>query len=251
MSHGAIGRKRGRKNDFGRRQARMKKADKYLEALKNIDGWVIVSDWAKKFAEMYPDELAKAEEQAKNQKNDTTGLREIAARISSRLSTGGFDKDVEIDDSERPRKVRYISKDELEAKATQEVAEDLEPITRKEIEARAENKMALHELYRLDEFRNIQKAFKSFFNIDFELDHAKALLNPNDSGEHHPDNFQLLFKYHNARKNNANWQRFTLDEQIAYIRKALELHSLVAERMEFAMDVNVLESLLERLKRVY
>ena len=34
--------------------------------------------------------LAKAEKEAANQKNDTTGLRKRAARISSRLSSGGF-----------------------------------------------------------------------------------------------------------------------------------------------------------------
>lgn len=62
-------------------------SEKYLESLKTIGEWVIVSEWAKKFTELYPDEYAKAEAQARNQKNDTTGLREIAARISSRLST--------------------------------------------------------------------------------------------------------------------------------------------------------------------
>ena len=91
----------------------MKITEKYLEALKTFTDYVTVSEWAQRFSEMFPDELQKANEQAANQKHDTTGLREIAARISSRLSTGGYSKEVLIDDSERPRKVKYITKDEL------------------------------------------------------------------------------------------------------------------------------------------
>lgn len=229
----------------------MKIQEKYLEALKKFDNYVIVSEWAQRFAELYPDELSKANEQAQKQKNATTGLRELAARISSRLARNEFNGLVEIDDSERPRKVRYITKEELEQKTVQEIEEDLEPLTRREIEAKAENTMALAELYRLDEFRNIQKAFKTFFNIDFELDHAKALLNKSESGDHHPDNFQLLFKYHNAKKNNSNWKRFTMEEQITYIQKALELHALVADQLDVKIDQRILNSLMQRLKAVY
>ena len=86
----------------------MTKAQKYLEALKTFDDWVIVSEWAIKVGELYPDLLAEANAQAEKQANPTTGLRELAARISSRLSSGGF-PEVEVDESERPRKVRYIS----------------------------------------------------------------------------------------------------------------------------------------------
>ena len=76
----------------------MTKTQKYLEALKTFDDWVIVSEWAMRVGELYPDILEAANEQAINQANETTGLRELAARISSRLSTGGF-PEVEIDDS--------------------------------------------------------------------------------------------------------------------------------------------------------
>jgi small subunit ribosomal protein S18 len=57
---------------------------------------------------MFPEILNEGNEQAKNQANETTGLREIAVRISSRLSKGRF-SDIEIDESERPRKVKYIT----------------------------------------------------------------------------------------------------------------------------------------------
>jgi hypothetical protein len=85
----------------------MTKLQKYLEALKSFEDWVVVSEWAIKVGEIYPDLLEAANVQAANQANETTGLRELAARISSNLSSGGF-PDVEVDDRERPRKVRYI-----------------------------------------------------------------------------------------------------------------------------------------------
>lgn len=66
--------------------------DKYLYALSAAAEWLTVSDWALKVAELFPDLLANADAQAAKQKNDTTGLREIAARLSSRVSSGGFGK---------------------------------------------------------------------------------------------------------------------------------------------------------------
>lgn len=76
----------------------MKITEKYLEALKTFTDYVTVSEWAQRFSEMFPDELQKANEQAANQKQDTTGLREIAARISIALHSLVADKfDVEID----------------------------------------------------------------------------------------------------------------------------------------------------------
>ncbi|WP_419777179.1 HNH endonuclease [Malaciobacter marinus] len=229
----------------------MKINEKYLESLKSFDDYVTVSEWTEKVGILYPDILEKANKEAQNQKNATTGLREIAARIGSRLSTGGFDGFVKIDDTERPRRVKYISKEELDENTTQDIEEDLEPLNRKEIEKYSEDKMALKELYRLDEFRNIQKAFKTFFKLDFELDHAKALLNKQDAGEHHPDNFQLILKYHNGRKSNNNWKRFTIKEQIEYIEKAIELQSLLASRLDIVIDKAILDSILSRLKAVY
>ncbi|WP_419782728.1 HNH endonuclease [Malaciobacter marinus] len=229
----------------------MKINEKYLESLKSFDDYVTVSEWAEKVGILYPDILEKANKEAQNQKNATTGLREIAARIGSRLSTGGFDGFVKIDDTERPRRVKYISKEELDENTTQDIEEDLEPLNRKEIEKYSEDKMALKELYRLDEFRNIQKAFKTFFKLDFELDHAKALLNKQDAGEHHPDNFQLILKYHNGKKSNNNWKRFTIKEQIEYIEKAIELQNLLASRLDIVIDKAILDSILSRLKAVY
>ena len=229
----------------------MKITEKYLEALKTFTDYVTVSEWAQRFSEMFPDELQKANEQAANQKHDTTGLREIAARISSRLSTGGYSKEVLIDDSERPRKVKYITKDELIEQEQIEIDEDIEPLRRQEIINNATNQLEIFALYRITEFENIQKAFKQFFGLDFEIDHAEALLNSEKQGEHHPSNLQLLLKYHNGKKNKNSWNRFTFEEQEDYIKKSVALHSLVADKFDVKIDNKILESLLVRLEKIY
>lgn len=229
----------------------MKITEKYLEALKTFTDYVTVSEWAQRFSEMFPDELEKANKQAANQKQDTTGLREIAARISSRLSTGGYSKEVLIDDSERPRKVKYITKDELIEQEQIEIDEDIEPLRRQDIINNATNQLEIFALYRITEFENIQKAFKQFFGLDFEVDHAEALLNSEKQGEHHPSNLQLLLKYHNGKKNKNSWNRFTFEEQEDYIKKSVALHSLVADKFDVEIDNKILESLLNRLKKIY
>ena len=229
----------------------MKIVEKYLEAIKTFTDYVTISEWAIKFSELYPDELEKANQQAANQKNDTTGLREIAARISSRLSTGGYSKEVLIDDSERPRKVKYITKDELIEQEQIEIDEDIEPLRRQDIINNATNQLEIFALYRITEFENIQKAFKQFFGLDFEVDHAEALLNSEKQGEHHPSNLQLLLKYHNGKKNKNSWNRFTFEEQEDYIKKSVALHSLVADKFDVEIDNKILESLLNRLKKIY
>ena len=229
----------------------MKIVEKYLEAIKTFTDYVTISEWAIKFSELYPDELEKANQQAANQKNDTTGLREIAARISSRLSTGGYSKEVLIDDSERPRKVKYITKDELIEQEQIEIDEDIEPLRRQDIINNATNQLEIFALYRITEFENIQKAFKQFFGLDFEIDHAEALLNSEKQGEHHPSNLQLLLKYHNGKKNKNSWNRFTFEEQEDYIKKSVALHSLVADKFDVEIDNKILESLLVRLEKIY
>lgn len=229
----------------------MKIHEKYLEAIKTFDDFATILEWAVKVGELYPELLDKANKEAEKHKNKTTGLREIAARIGSWVSTGDFDKFLKIDTSESPRKVKYITPEEFEENTSHEIEEDLAPLNRKEIEKKAEDSFGLKELYRYDELKNIQKAFKTFFNLDFEIDHAKALLNEEEKGEHHPDNFQLILKYHNVKKNNQNWKRFSLDEQREYIKQTVKLHNLVAGRLNIEIDDQLLESLLERLKSIY
>jgi hypothetical protein len=229
----------------------MKVHEKYLEALKTFHEYVTVSEWAIKFGEMYPDELDKANQQANNQKIDTTGLREIAARMSSRIATGRLDGLIKIDDSERPRKVKYITKAELEENTKIEIDEDIEPLKRQDIINNAKDTMQVLDLYRITEFENIQKAFKQFFSLDFEIDHAEALLNQDKQGAHHPNNLQLLLKYHNGKKNKNSWTRFTFEEQVKYIEQTISLQNLVADKLDVEIDKKILEYLIMRLKQVF
>lgn len=229
----------------------MKIVEKYIEALKTFSDYVTISEWAVKFGEMYPEELEKANEQAAQQKNDTTGLRELAARISSNISSGKWSKELLIDDSERPKKVKYITKDQLEENIQKEIDEDIEPLRRQDIINNAVDQMQILDLYRISEFESIQKAFKQFFGVDFEIDHAQALLNDDKQGDHHPDNLQLLLKYHNGKKSKKSWERFTFDEQVDYIKKTISLQSLVADKFDLEIDNKILESLIGRLKEVY
>jgi HPt (histidine-containing phosphotransfer) domain-containing protein len=229
----------------------MKIHEKYLEALKTFTDFVTISEWAVKFSEMNPDELEKANEQAAKQKNDTTGIRELAARMSSRLASGGFSNSVQIDDSERPKKVKYITDDELKVNIQKEIEDDIEPLKRQDIINNATNQLEIYELYQITEFENIQKAFKHFFGLDFEIDHAEALLNDKKQGEHHPNNLQLLLKYHNGKKNKNSWDRFSFEEQEEYIKKTIALHSLVAYKFDITIDNRILTSLLNRLKMIY
>ncbi|WP_258239487.1 HNH endonuclease [Arcobacter sp. LA11] len=225
----------------------MKIHEKYLEALKSFDDYITVSQWAEKVGELYPDVLEKANQEAQNQKNDTTGLREIAARISSRLSTGGFDSFIKIDNSERPRRVKYITEEE----SKEELEEELEDVNINLTKKEAEKNMNSSDKYRLNEFYKIRDEFKEFYNIHFEVDHAKALKNKKNRGVHHPDNFQLLTKYHNGQKSNNNWKRFSIDEQVEYINKTIELQIIISSRIDIKIDEVILNSLLDRLKQVY
>jgi len=225
--------------------------DKYLEALKVFEDFVIVSEWAKQVGDLYPELLAKAEQEAANQANETTGLREIAARISSAISTGSYENKIEIDTSERPRKVRFVPEEDRSEHDAQEIEDDVAPLKRDEIIKLAFNVMTVQEKYRISEFEEIAKKLKNYFGLSFEVDHAEALLNPESPGNHHPDNFQLLLKAHNTKKNNGNWKRFTIEEQEEYIQTSVKLQGLVAPRMDIEMDQSVIDLLIERLAKVY
>jgi len=225
--------------------------EKYLEAIKPTREWITISDWATKVSELYPDLLAKAEEDAKKQANYTTGLREIAARISSAVSRGIYADHLDVDASERPKKVRCATVEQIEQHKAEEVEEDVAPLRRNEIVKRDSILHTTEEKYRIGEIESVSKQLKIFFGLEFEVDHAQALLSGESSGKHHPDNFQLLLKVHNGKKNNKNWQRFTIEEQQEYIKAAVQLQGLIASRLSIDMTDSVLDSLLERLASVY
>jgi len=230
---------------------KLTKKQKYLEVLKTFDDFVIVKEWAEKFAKMYPDDLEQANKQAAKQKHETTGLREICARISSTIGKGGFDQNIEIDMSEKPKKVRYITSDEFKSLEEKETESDIEPLRRDEILRKAKNELDKILVYRLEEFDLITKSLNQYFETNFQVDHAKALKNPSIKGEHHPDNLQILLQAHNGKKSSKNWERFSKKEQITYINKAIELQKLIMPRLELNFDNKILTMLLNRLEKVY
>jgi hypothetical protein len=221
--------------------------DKYLEALRQTTDWLTVSQWAYKVAEVYPDLLAAADAQAAKQKNYTTGLREIAARLSSRLSSGGFGASVEVDASERPKKVRFLSAIEQKVHEAQEVEEDLAPLRRIDIIKRDSEQLSVAEQYRIDEFEAISRQLKTYFGLDFEVDHATALLNPKTPGKHHRIICNCCSKPTMAKRTP------TTGHVLASLSKssAITLQSLVAVRMNVEVVSSVKDSLIQRLEAVY
>lgn len=229
----------------------MKINEKYIEALKQINDWTTVSDWAIKVGNVYPDLLDKANKEAANHKRPSTGLRELAARISSWISTGDFAGLIEVDESERPRKVRYLSGERKAALIEKEIVEDIEPLNRAQKIRQDLEGLTTKESYRLEEMQAIADTLNSFFRLDFEVDHSQALLNAGSPGRHHPDNLQILLKSHNRMKSNHNWDRFSLDEQVDYIKSTIRLHAIVAKKMKVDLDDKVIDSIVERLKLVF
>lgn len=98
---------------------------------------------------------------------------------------------------------------------------------------------------------NIIKQLKSYFCLDFELDHARAVRNRENPGTHHPDNLQLLLKIHNNRKSHKNWERFTFDEQANYLKAVINVQLLVSKKMNVDIDEDVISKILERLRIIY
>ncbi|SBS65283.1 AAA family ATPase [Vibrio atlanticus] len=86
----------------------MKTYEKYLQALSHAEGWVTVNEWAKLVQEYFPDLVEAAEEQAKKHAKPSSGLTQIAGRISSEFTNeGSMSQFVDIDNSSKPQKVRY------------------------------------------------------------------------------------------------------------------------------------------------
>lgn len=226
-------------------------ANKYIDTLKSINDWTTVSDWAIKFGEQFPDLLAKADKEAREYKKQSNGLREIAARISSNISRGAWVGTIEIDDSERPKKVRFVTKEQADSLIQKEIEDDVAPITRAEKIKQDEEGLSVKEKYRIQEMDSLISQLKSFFNLDFEFEHAKALQNSTDPGKHHPDNIQILLKSHNRMKGSNNWERFSLDEQVEYIKAVVQVQKIVSSKMKVKLEEDVISSIIERLKLVY
>lgn len=223
---------------------------KYLETLKDIESWATVSEWAKKVAELNPDILVKADREAQSHKRKTTGLREIAARISSIIASGGYEGLILVDESQSPRRVKFLSFNSQKSKEML-AKEDMEEIDRDERIQSDYEKLGKYPQYRIYELKEIARALKEVTGLSFHLDHARAIKNRTHPGKHGPDNAQILLQVHNAGKNNSNWKRFSLSDQLKYIQAVIELQELVNKKSRKKMDHKFLKSVLARLKAVY
>ena len=178
--------------------------DQYLEALKQTEGWVTGGEWALKVTEVYPDLLEKANEQAQGQATPTTGMRELTARIHSAIGRGAYEGKIELDTTERPRKIRYATKEEIQKHVDEEIDEEMESLTRVQKIRKEYDELSDFNRYRIQELESIAKAFNCYFKTALEVDHAQALMG-DTPGRHHPDNLQLLSKTHNRIKSKASW----------------------------------------------
>lgn len=223
----------------------------YLLALREAGTWLTVAEWAEKVADQFPHLVQKADAEAKRYKRLSTGLREIAARLSSSICSGRFVSEIEVDESERPKRVRYRPQS-LSANFQQiALEEDLETLTRSQRIRADATKLTARDSYRLAEIQSVVDNLKRFFSLDVELEHAKAVLNQEDPGSHHPDNVQVLLKNHNRMKGNNNWLRFTIDEQVAYLEAAIELQFVVSSRLGIEIEESIKQGIFERLQRVF
>lgn len=219
--------------------------DQYLEALKQVEGWVTGGEWALKVAEVYPDLLEKANEQARGQATPTTGMRELTARINSSIGRGAYEGKIEIDATEYPRKIRYATEEEIQKHVDEELDEEMESLTRSQKIRKEYDELSDFDKYRIQELESIAKAFNYYFKTDLEVDHAQALMG-DIPGIHHPDNLQLLSKTHNRIKSKASWDRMSLEKQLEYLYKMKAYHIMV-----FSVDDGIFASLIERIKKVY
>lgn len=220
------------------------KIECYLESLKRLDDWVTIGEWSNQVATDYPEILQEAEEQAKGHKRETTGIREIRARLGSRVSTGGYKDHVKVDQSERPKRVKYIHKEEAEN-------EEIEEIKRDQIEFEDASSWTEDAKYRVEELKKIKKALGDYMGVSLVIDHAEALMNKDKRGKHHPDNMQILIHGHNVKKSNSNWKRFSFDEQITYLKKINESYLLISNVNGMSIENETIDRLFERLKTVY
>lgn len=219
----------------------------YLETLMKQEQEITFGEWARLFSKDHPDLYEKAHKEAMAQKRPSTGLRELAARMSSMIASGRYDDCVIVNRTQRPMKIKYVSatdKEDIEA-------EEDEEITREEIIKSDTDKLSVHDLYRIDEMESIIKQLKSYFCLDFELDHAKAIRNKESPGAHHPDNLQLLLKIHNNRKSHKNWDRFSFEEQVEYLKAVISVQQLVSKKMQIEMHEEVIQKIIQRLRLIY
>ncbi len=225
--------------------------DQYLDTLKEIDDWVTISDWVDNICIKYPELLKKANEQGSNHTKPSSGVSNLLARVSSIITMNEGGSNVEVNREVNPREVRWVSDSVIKEHEVKDLEEDLASLTRRDKEKQGLALMSLFDRYRLDEFKDIASALNKYFRTDFEVDHARALMNLEDPGEHHPDNLQILAKKFNGIKNNKNWDRYSWEEQEVHIRDFFNPPLKAKEKLGIDGTQEILDALIARLKTIY
>ena len=141
----------------------------------------------------------------------------------------------------------YFSSVEIE-NAVQEAKNRL---SRDAIIRRDLDEMSAYDRYRLEEIYTITKDLNKYFNLNFEVDHAQALLNMENPGQHHPDNLQILIERRNRIKGSNNWDRYSIDKQEEHLRYHVADHLEEGDLLGVTGCNEILEALIHRLRLVY
>ena len=223
----------------------MTKTDKFMEVLQTFEKSVTIAEWAKRIVELYPAVLIQT-----NSKTDRRmTVVELGAAISLKVSKGEFSQ-IEVENCTPYRKVRYVSNETKKELSNDYASRDMEIITIEERINADILKLNESDQYRVEEFKSIVEQLNRYFNMNFELHHARSLSNKQQSGKHHPDNLQLLTTEHTFKKED-NVAKFTIEEQKAYIKRVLVVDSMVSKALDITLTDEVLDMLLDRLAKVY
>jgi len=223
----------------------MKKTDKFTEVLQTFNHSVTIAEWSKRIVELYPAVLT----QQNGKNNEAMTLRELTARISLKVSKEEF-LEIEIENTLPYRKVKYISL-EMKKESIKKIAnKDIEPIIISERMEEDINRLNESERYRIEEIAGITDQLNRYFNLNFELHHSLSLINGKNMGKHYADNLQILTTEHVLLREDGE-AKFTIEEQKAYIKRIIVVHTMVSKHLDINLTDEVLDMLLDRLAKVY
>ncbi len=232
--------------------------NKYMETLELSGEWLTIWDWAAAIGEDHPVMMEEMERRGATWSTPVDGVRVIYGDLHhlSRFNGRRENKNLVVNNTGSVKEVRYFSDEELKDITRHGGYMDknevfIVDLTRRDIVKRALTDMEAYDLYRLSEFETIRDQLNKLFRADFEVDHASALLNPDDPGSHHPNNFQILAQKFNRFKHSKNWPRFTWTEQVEHLEETLSQNIKHKDKLDISGSKQTLDALINRLSIVY
>ncbi len=225
--------------------------EKSMETLEKTTGWLELWDWADLVYAEHSDIAAVMDSRGAGWAIPKPGRRVIWGELQGITRGNQRQPKNLIVDTSGIKKVTYASDEEIEEYESNAEAKEEEYLSRKDIIKRDEESLTQIEKWNIDDFYVIAKMLNDSFNLDFEVDHAKALMNPIDPGNHHPDNLQILSKRFNGIKNSKNWDRYSWEEQEEHIRDCVDPYLKNRERLDIDGTKEDLDYIIDRLKKIY